>query len=129
MRMLPGFYSIAHLWWIPGQQWNAHNLDMKIINTLNPGKISFNLMCNGSHTRPCNGMSTMTETETETDKMDKEQKGNLCWYLSLCNVNISSLSYTRHFYLYRSRCRPVLPHHKTCKENYQITELFVIDPV
>ena len=36
--MLPCFHCIAHLWWVPGQQWNAHDFDMKIINTLNPEK-------------------------------------------------------------------------------------------
>ena len=56
-------------------------------------------MYNGSHTRPCNGVSTMTETETETDKMDTKRKGNLCWYLSLYNVNSSTLFYTSQCYL------------------------------
>ena len=40
---------------------------------------------------------TVTDPETETDKMGKELNGNLCWHLSLCSVNTTTQFYINYF--------------------------------
>ena len=44
-----------------------------------------------------NNVSTLTVTDTETDKFGRAANGNLCWYLSLYSVNTSIQLYASHF--------------------------------